>query len=524
VEPHLLQGLLRRAVARHPDRPAVVDGGHALSYAELGARSARLANLLLELGVRRGDRVAIYLDKSAASVVAIYGVLEAGGAYVPLDPQAPTSRLAFIARDCGVEVVLTAKAKAHAWLELVAQGAPIGAIVVLDATDDDLEPVSVPGVRIVAATAMDRLPASPPAPPTIDQDLAYILYTSGSTGVPKGVMLSHLNALTFVRWAAELCDLGPNDRLSSHAPLHFDLSIFDVFAAAAAGASVVLVPPQALVFPVEAARFIRDERITVWYSVPSALSMLVRRGGLEGGDFPTLRVLLFAGEVFPTKYLRRLMELLPSTRFVNLYGPTETNVCTFHEVETPPIGDEPIPIGTAIANTEVFVVADDGSPCRDGEVGELYVRGAGVMQGYWGDADRTSRSLVVRPAGSGPRDAAYRTGDLVHLDARGRCRLVGRRDGQIKSRGYRIELGDIEAALYAHPDVLECAVTATPDELITHRIRAHVVTRAPLEQAELQRFCGSRIPHYMVPESIEFHRELPKTSTGKVDRQVLSRT
>jgi L-proline---[L-prolyl-carrier protein] ligase len=282
------------------------------------------------------------------------------------------------------------------------------------------------------------------------------------------------------------------------------------------------VPPETSYFPVEMGRFIRDNEITVWYSVPSILSMLCLRGNLRPGSLPSLRTILFAGEVFPTKYLRQLMSQLPHVRFFNLYGPTETNVCTSYPVA--PIADDetqPIPIGRAISNVEVFAITETGNLAKDGEVGELYVRGTTVMEGYWGDPERTSKGLVKNPLDEHLHDLAYRTGDLVRLDPDGNYRLLGRRDHQIKSRGYRIELGDIESALYSHPSVLECAVVAVPDDLVTNRIRAFVVTREEIEVEELTKVLSERLPRYMIPESFEFREALPKTSTGKINRPTL---
>jgi acyl-coenzyme A synthetase/AMP-(fatty) acid ligase len=233
-------------------------------------------------------------------------------------------------------------------------------------------------------------------------------------------------------------------------------------------------------------------------------------------------VLLFAGEVFPTKHLRTLMGLLPHVRFANLYGPTETNVCTWYEV--PPLPEEmteAIPIGRPITNDAVYVVADDGRLAEPGEVGELCVRGATVMRGYWADPERTSRGLVPDPFSSAFSDPVYRTGDLVRRDADGNLLYLGRRDAQIKSRGYRIELGEIETALDAHPQVRECAVVAVPDELITNRIKAFVVS--DVDERELMQFCGQRIPKYMIPQTFVFREALPKTSTGKTDRRALVR-
>ncbi len=517
---YLLQHLLHKSAEKYSDRPAVYDGARVMSYGELEERSNRVARLLLELGVKRGDRVGLYLDKSLESLVGIYATLKAGAVYVPFDPAAPARRLGYIARNCGVEVLLSNGRRHSSCPELRAAGAPIRAMLVQDTPTSELSGSSE--VMAVGSDAVDQLPGAPLPEHTIRMDLAYILYTSGSTGEPKGVMLTHGNALAFVEWAAQEFAVTSSDRLSSHAPLHFDLSIFDVFAASAGGAAVDLVPPKLSMFPVEVGRFIRERGITVWYSVPSILSMLVLRGGLPANDFPRLRTLLFAGEVFPVRYLRNLMGLLPHVRFANLYGPTETNACTWYEVG--PLTEdqtEPIPIGCAVADDEVFAVTDDGRLAAPGEVGELFVRGSTVMCGYWGDPARTAEKLVAHPFRADLSDRAYRTGDLVLQADDGNWHFVGRRDAQIKSRGYRIELGEIEAAIYGHPEVEECAVVAIPDDMVTNRIKAFVVTKTCVDERTLARATAERVPGYMVPEIWEFRPNLPKTSTGKVDRQAL---
>lgn len=497
------------------------DRGRDLTYGELEARASSLAGVLRELGVAEGDRVGLYLDKQAHAVTGIYSVLEAGAAYVPLDPRAPPARLGYIVRDCGIRVLLTGVEQASSWEALRREGAPLDAMVVLG-DDPAAETLEAPA-GVVLATSADIEAQAPlaRAPRVGADDLAYVLYTSGSTGNPKGVMLSHRAALAFVDWAVERFRVTFEDRLSSHAPLHFDLSVFDLFAASHAGAAVVLVPAVDAMFPRAVARLIADDEITVWYSVPTALSALVTKGGLARGAFPKLRTILFAGEVFPTKYLRLLMALLPHVGFYNLYGPTETNVCTCHEVASPPAGDaEPIPIGKAISNVDVFALTEEGTVAGPRESGELHVRGPTVMRGYWGDPERTSRVLVPDPLGGS--ELVYRTGDLVRRTEDGSFLFLGRRDGQIKSRGYRIELGEIETALHAHPAVVECAAVAVPDELVTNRIGAAVVTNGNVTDAELARFCAEKLPAYMVPERFRFYDALPRTSTGKTDRALLS--
>ena len=518
----LVHDLLHASAERFPSRTAVVDGERSVTYAELDATANRLAHLLAARRVRKGDRVGLYLDKSLESLIGIYGILKAGAAYVPLDPGAPPLRLGPIARDAGLSCLVTSKAKAGLWRSLIAEGAPVETLVVLDGDDREVTPPD--RAEVVTASAIDEHPSDwPPDVPRANSDLAYILYTSGSTGVPKGVMLSHLNAMSFVDWATGEFGVTEDDRLSSHAPLHFDLSVFDLFAAAKAGAAVVLVPQQLALFPFELAKWIRDTGITVWYSVPSILTSLVLRGRLNETELPAVRTVLFAGEVFPTKYLYQVMQILTHARFANLFGPTETNVCTWYEV--PRSAGEPadsIPIGRAINGVETFAVGEDGSVLAHGEVGELYVRGPTVMQGYWGDEERTKAALLRHWQGESGGFPVYRTGDLAYLDDNGDWIFLGRRDSQIKSRGYRIELGDIEAALSQHPSVLECAVVAVPDEAVTNRIKAFVVASESVEASELSRFCAGRLPRYMTPEFYEFLDELPRSSTGKIDRRTLA--
>ena len=312
----------------------------------------------------------------------------------------------------------------------------------------------------------------------------------------------------------------------SPAPLHFDLSVFDIFATCQAAACLAVLPDGAATFPVSIARWLKAERISVWYSVPSVLTLLACYGSLQQFDLSELRTVIFAGEVFPPKHLARLMAELPHPRYLNWYGPTETNVCTAFEVPAGGADAGPAPIGKACANTEVFAVTSEGGRVsRPGEEGELYVRGPSLMRGYWGQPAKTGEVLVPNPFRAEYDELVYRTGDLVTLEPEGNYAYLGRRDSMVKVRGYRVELGEVEATLYRHPAIREAAVLPVPDELLGSRLRAVVTAdgAANLTRENVLDHCRRWLPGYMVPDIIEFREALPRTSTGKVDWAGLAR-
>jgi amino acid adenylation domain-containing protein len=519
---YILQQLLKKSAALYPGKTAVWARGRSITYRELEEKSNRLAHLLQQHGVRKGDRVGLYFPKAVESIISMFGVLKAGGVYVPLDPQAPADRVGYILGNCGVRVLITNDEKRRG---LSSETLAALELSVLTAGDTK----SSNGGKVVPWSILAEFPADHEPKVTLTEtDLAYILYTSGSTGRPKGVMLSHQNALTFVEWCAETFKITSDDHLSNHAPLHFDLSVFDVYNTIEAGATMFLVTEDLALFPTTLANFIESKGITVWYSVPSALILLLLHANIKRERFPSLRTVLFAGEVFPMKYLRRLAESLPGVDLYNLYGPTETNVCTYYKVEPARLESlDKLPIGIACENTEVFAVNDqDQIVTQPDESGELYVRGPAVTYGYWADAEKTAKMVVSNRFQKHFQENMYRTGDLVTLAEDGNYYFLGRRDSMIKSRGYRIELGEIESALLSHPGVKEAAAIAVPDDIVGNRIKAVVSAHdsTALKPAELQQFCAARIPKYMIPEIIEFLEDLPKTSTGKIDRVRLLET
>jgi amino acid adenylation domain-containing protein len=527
---YLLQRLLTEAAARQPQRPAVASDGCMLTYQELDRLSNKVARALLRLGVAPGDRVGILAPKSAAAVLGVYGALKAGACYVPLDPKAPAGRLSHIVQDSGAAVIVADEARtsqAGTLTDTVSR--PLSVVVASVPGRPEREDTAIAqaqGATIVPWTLVAEESGEPLAEErAIETALAYILYTSGSTGTPKGVMISHRNSLTFVDWAGAAVGLSEQDRVCSPAPLHFDLSVFDIFATCRAAACLAVLPDGAATFPVSIARWLEAERISVWYSVPSVLTLLASYGRLQQFDLSGLRTVIFAGEVFPPKHLARLMAELPHPRYLNWYGPTETNVCTAFEVPAGGADTRPAPIGKACANTEVFAITSEGrAVSRPGEVGELYVRGPSLMRGYWGQPAKTDEALVRNPLRAEYDELVYRTGDLVTLEPEGNYAYLGRRDSMVKIRGYRVELGEVEATLYRHPAIREAAVLPVPDELLGNRLRAVLTADGAgnLTRENVLDHCRQWLPGYMVPDMVEFREALPRTSTGKVDRASLA--
>lgn len=514
-----LQRSFGASVLRQPEAIAIIEPGRgSISYGELDALSNRLRDRLVANGVGPGDRVGLFMRKTVDTVAALLAVLKSGAAYVPVDAGAPAARGAYILHNCEVRALLVDTAvAARLQGELRALGASPWTLIIESAGN---------AVGAGLRGALDAEDAAGRAPVVATRsssgsDLAYILYTSGSTGRPKGGMLTHENAMSFVDWCSEAFEPLPSDRFSSHAPLHFDLSILDLHVCFKHGASLVLVSEDIGKDAPRLARLIAEERISIWYSAPSILSLLAQFGELPRHDYSALRQVLFAGEVFPVKHLRALTEILARPRYFNLYGPTETNVCTYYEVDlpVPPDRSTPYPIGHTCSHLRSRVTDETGLDVACGAPGELCIAGPGVMQGYWALPEQTANGFWYGADGT----PWYRTGDIVTEAADGCYTYLGRRDRMVKRRGYRVELGEIESALYRHAKIKEAAVVAFADEESGVTIVAFVSSHEPkpLSLIEMKRFCSENMPLYMIPDKFNWHPSLPKTSTDKIDYQRL---
>jgi len=514
-----LSKYLENSAAQAPDRPAVVDpSGLVVGYREFDKRANRIANWLISQGVTPGDRVGICLPKGIDSISTIFGVLKAGGVYVPVDYTAPVERNRYIFSNCQVKAAAVDH-RCTAIFDQPGEGGHLPAAILVHGGDGKPSPSGVP--RRFAAAVLNEQPTKRPAVAERGPDgLAYILYTSGSTGLPKGVMLSQENGTSYVDWCSEVFNPTAEDRFTSHAPFHFDLSILDIYVPIKHGAALYIISEELGKNAAGLGPFIQDHRITCWYSVPSILSLMTQYGKLEQCDCSSLRIVNFAGEVFPVKYLRRLREAWPHVALYNLYGPTETNVCTYFRVpdSIPVDREEPYPIGKVCSHCREPVIGDDHRPAAPGSEGLLYIAGKPVLQGYWGDAERAQKAFAVF---DGVR--YYNTGDVVRPDENGDFIFLGRKDRMVKRHGYRIELGEIEAGLYKHPGIAEAAAIAVAEAGGPVTIRAIIAAKpgVKLGVIEMKRHCSANLPAYMIPDTFTFMDSLPLTSTGKVDYQTL---
>lgn len=518
---HLIQDYLRNSARLFPDHVAVNFKEENITYQELEAYSNKLANFIVRIGTMKNSRVAFCLHKSINSIKCVLGILKADCCYVPLDSYSPPERLQHIVEDCSPAVIFCEAATFNHILNTLSilqeRGAleSLPALVVFSSSHQNIKGYSG---NLYTEQEITEQPDTLPVSESHGSDLAYLLYTSGSTGKSKGVMITHANVISFIEWIVPRFSINHDDVVSNHAPMHFDLSTFDMYSSFKSGARLVLVPSELNSFPEAMVQFMEQKGITVWMSVPSILTYIVKAGVLNPARLPAMRLIIPTGELFPTPILVKWMKLFPKKTFVNMFGPTETTVeCTYYVIDRVPTDmSASIPIGKACDHLEVFALKEDGAPAGVGEIGELCVAGPSVSSGYWNNPKKTEEHFVRNPLLPHSDGRVYLSGDLVQLQKDGHYMFKGRKDHQIKYMGYRIELGDIEAALYSLSAIREAVVIFSkcpePGKLV-----ASVSLNESVSSGKIQEELRKLLPKYMVPE-MRIQEKLPRTTTGKIDR------
>jgi len=500
-----VQDYFSESARRFPDKTAVTCRDERISYQKLDAFGNSFARYLVKSGASRGRFIPFFMPKGIPAIKALLSILKAGCAYVPIDVRSPAARLESILDSLQSDIIVADAESAARLKELLPQreGLKIVDIDAFDPAGEDDGPLEVG---------------------TLSIDLAYVLFTSGSTGVPKGVMIPHQAIIDYIDWCVDFYGIDERDQVSNHAPLYFDNSTFDLYTAFKSGATLHLVPDELNSVLPRLIRWIDERAISVFFCVPSVLTLLIRSRRLKPDHFRSLRHLICAGEALPPENIRYLMQHYPHIQYTNMYGPTEITVdCSYHVIRELPDEDQlRIPIGKARPNMELFVRDEAGGLSREpGARGELLVRGLSVSYGYLGDERKTRDSFIQNPLNPLFHDPLYCTGDLVEIDANGDYHFLGRADDQIKYLGYRIELGEIESRLLALEPVRECVVVfdegdgdARPPEI------GALLSLDGADIAWLQQQMKTLLPAYMIPTRLrEQEGDFPRTANGKYDRK-----
>ena len=502
---------LRDSALRFPDKTALVASGRRLTYSQLDDLSDELAQGLIDRGIARGDRVVLFLDNSAEAVVSVFAVLKAGAVFSPVNPSTKADKLAYILNNCRARGLITQQKIAAVAADAV-EGAPSVALTIV--ADGEVAPQGFVHWNDVLTAPKFALLAGASG---IDIDLAMLIYTSGSTGFPKGVMMTHQNVIAAATSITTYLENTHDDIILNVLPVAFDYGLYQVLMAVKVGATLVL--EKSFAFPQVILNRCAEEKVTGLPLVPTMAAILVAQRNLEPGALPHLRYITNTAAALPPTHIERLQALFPHVALYSMYGLTECKRCTW----LPPaeLKNRISSVGIAIPGTEAYVVDDDGSRAAPGVVGELVIRGAHVMKGYWENPEATARAL--RP---GPHEweRVLHTGDLFRTDDEGFLYFVGRKDDIIKSRGEKVAPKEVENVIYALPGVAEVAVIGVPDPILGNAIKAVVATEpgASVEAVDIVRHCARFLEDFMVPKFVEFRPSLPKTDSGKISRRLVA--
>jgi long-chain acyl-CoA synthetase len=508
-----VEDFLRTSARKHPGKLALISGKTRSTFKDLDLASDRLATTLAARGVGRGDRVVVFMDNCVEAVIAIFAVLKAGAVFSPVNPSTKADKLAYILNNCQAKALVTQHRLMSAAAEALAEAPSVSVTVVAGGQEEPTLPGALHWRAALAAES------APPAFSGIDLDLAMIIYTSGSTGVPKGVTMTHRNVDAAATSVTTYLENTSDDVILNVLPISFDYGLYQVLMAKKLGATLVL--EKSFVFPQTVFERMRSERVTGFPIVPTMAALILQMRDLEPGSFPDLRYITNTAAALPPAHIARLQALFPQARIYSMYGQTECKRCTYLPPEQ--LERRPGSVGIAIPGTEAYVVDDAGARLAPGEAGELVIRGAHVMQGYWQDEAATDKAL--RP-GPFPWEKVLHTGDLFRTDEEGFLYFIGRKDDIIKSRGEKVSPKEVENVLYALPGIRDAAVIGVADPILGTAIKAVVALElgVSLTGDEVIRHCARHLEDFMVPKTVEFRADLPKSENGKIDRRAIAAT
>ncbi len=492
------------AASSRPNKMAFVDRNRAVTYRELRDEAKTIAAFLIKKSLFK-ESVCVYLDKSIECIVSFMGVAYSGNYYTPLDIKMPEDRIKLIISQLDTKVVIT-DSKHYEFIKGIVND--ISVVVYEDTVSDKSENDSL------IESQRRRI---------VDTDVLYVMFTSGSTGTPKGVIISHKALISYIKWYIGTFGLSEETVFGNQTPLYFSMSVSDVYGNIACKGTLYLIPKFMFSFATQLVDYINDNKINTIYWVPSALSIVVNSGVLKKKRMKSIKRILFAGEVFPVSQFNNLKQYMPDIMYANLFGPTETvDICSYYIIDRELRDDETIPIGYPCSNTDLIVKdLDDEKIVRKDEInkkGELYVRGAILSYGYYGDEDKTRECFVQNPSHNFYGETVYRTGDIVHYDDLGRLIYDGRKDSQIKHMGHRIELGEIEVAVGTCKDIEKCAALYDDEKKIICLFYV-----GDIKEADVKNILKNKILKYMMPKYIKNLAEMPVNANGKIDRVALKR-
>jgi amino acid adenylation domain-containing protein len=513
----LLHDYLIQSARRLPDKVALVCGPERPTYRDLDARSNQLAHALVQRGVARGDRVMIFAENSVETVIAFWAALKANAVVSVVNPLTKEDKLTYLLNDCRATALIT-EARLQAIFAAAAVRSPHLKTVIVSGSFPVEARARLPGPAAWGEALEGQSAAAPPRRQCIDIDLAAIIYTSGSTGDPKGVMLTHRNMLTAATSISTYLENVEDDVILGVLPLAFDYGLYQMIMAFRMGARLVL--ERSFAYPAQVLATVQREKVTGFPGVPTIYAMMAEMKTLKADyDFSAIRYVSNTAAALPVKHITMLRDLFPQAQVFSMYGLTECKRCTY----LPPadVDHKPESVGIAIPNTEIWIVDENDQKVGPGQVGQLVVRGATVMKGYWEKPEATAKKLRPGPL---PDEKVLYTGDYCRFDEEGYLYFVGRMDDIIKSRGEKVAPKEVENALMNIPGVKEAAVIGIPDEVLGQAIKALVVLEqgSDLTEAQIQRACRGRLEAFMVPQVIALVPELPKTGTGKIKKTNLS--